>query len=56
MKAILHREYGAFDALEYGDVDMPAPEDSETLVKVYAAAINHGNMTSVRGTPFIARM
>jgi NADPH:quinone reductase-like Zn-dependent oxidoreductase len=56
MKAIIHTEYGPFDVLKYGEVEKPAPGDDQVLVKVHAAAINAGNMFSVRGKPFIARM
>ena len=56
MRAIVHNKYGSFDVLEYREVEKPTPGDDEALVKVHAAAINAGNMFSVSGTPFIARL
>lgn len=56
MKAIVHRKYGAFDELQYGEAEIPAPKADEVLVKVYASAINAGNMFTVSGKPFISRM
>jgi NADPH:quinone reductase-like Zn-dependent oxidoreductase len=56
MKAILHTKYGSFDELKYGEAEKPTPKDNEVLVKVHAAAINTGNMFSVTGKPFLARM
>jgi NADPH:quinone reductase-like Zn-dependent oxidoreductase len=56
MKAILHTKYGSFDVLKYGKVEKPTPRDDEALVKMHASAINSGNMFSVSGKPFIARM
>ncbi len=56
MKAILHTEYGSFDVLKYGEAEKPSPGDDQVLIKVYAAAINAGNMFAVSGTPFIARL
>ena len=56
MKAILHTKYGSFDVLKFGEVEKPTPRDNEILVKVHAAAINTGNMFSVSGSPFIARL
>ncbi len=50
MKAIIQRNYGSFDVLEYGDVEKPTPRDDEVLVKVHATAINFGNITALRQT------
>lgn len=56
MKAIVHSKYGSFDELQYREVEIPAPKADEVLVKVYAAAINAGNMFTVSGKPFLSRM
>ena len=42
--------------MKYGKVEKPMPRDDEALVKVHAAAVNSGNMFSVSGKPFIARI
>ncbi len=56
MKAIVQTKYGDFDVLKYGEVDKPHPKDNELLLKVHASAINYGNVASVSGKPFIARL
>ena len=56
MKAIVHEEHGPPDVLQLKEVEEPTPRDDEALVKVHAAAINSGNMFSVSGKPFLARM
>lgn len=40
MKAIVIKEYGNRDVLEYTETDRPQPKDDEILVKVHAAAVN----------------
>jgi NADPH:quinone reductase len=40
VKAVLLRETGAPDQLEYGDLPEPGPEDGQVLVRVRAAGIN----------------
>lgn len=40
MKAIRHCEYGSPDVLKLDDVEKPAPNDSEILIRVRAASLN----------------
>ena len=40
MKAIIIKEYGNEDVLEYTDVERPQPKAEEVLMKVHAAAVN----------------
>lgn len=40
MKAILARKYGTPDVLKLEEVDQPAPEDNQVLVRIHAAATN----------------
>ncbi len=56
MKAVVQTKYGDFDVLKYGEADKPIPHKNEVLVKVYAAAVNTGNMYSITGKPFLARL
>jgi len=56
MKAVIQPKYGSFDVLVYGEVEKPTPRDDEVLVEVFASSVNFGNMATVSGKPFIARM
>jgi len=56
MKAIVQSGYGSFDVLKLSDAEKPVPKEDEVLVKVYAAAINTGNMFMVSGKPFLSRL
>ena len=41
MKAVVIREYGGIERLEYQDVETPIPGPGEVLVRVRAAGVNH---------------
>ncbi len=57
MKAIVNEEYGPpEDVLELKEVEKPAPKDNEVLVKIYAASINDGNLSAIKGKPFLVRL
>jgi len=56
MHAMVHDEYGAFDALELRDVDIPAIGENEILVRVHAAGLHVADCFSVKGAPFVMRM
>ena len=56
MKAIIQDHYGSpTDALELRDVDAPAVEDGEVLVRVHAASIHVGDWIIMQGVPYIMR-
>lgn len=55
MKAIVLDEYGPPEVLKLQEVEKPFPKDDEALVKVFAAAINFGNLVLVKGKPFFTR-
>lgn len=40
MKAVIVNEYGGSDVVQYIDIDRPAPQAGEVLVKVHAAGVN----------------
>jgi NADPH:quinone reductase-like Zn-dependent oxidoreductase len=55
MKAIVYTEYGPPDVLQLKEIEKPAPNENQVLVKVYAASINAGDYRVMRAEPFILR-
>jgi NADPH:quinone reductase-like Zn-dependent oxidoreductase len=56
MKAIVYCDYGTADVLRLEDVEKPAPDDDQLLVKVHAAAVNPLDWHYIRGTPYVMRL
>jgi NADPH:quinone reductase-like Zn-dependent oxidoreductase len=56
MKAIVQYEYGPPDVLELEDIDEPAVEDDEALVRVQGTSVNPADWHFMRGDPYIARL
>jgi len=56
MKAILQNAYGSPDVLKLGDIDKPEIAENDLLVRVRAAALNAGDIFSMRGVPWMTRM
>ncbi len=56
MKAIVQDRYGSPDVLRLEDIDRPAANDDEVLIRVHAAAVNIGDWHLLRGTPYVMRM
>jgi NADPH:quinone reductase-like Zn-dependent oxidoreductase len=54
MKAIFHERYGPPDVVEVRDVDTPAIEDNQVLVKVHASSVNPAEWYEITG-PWFAR-
>ena len=55
MKAIVQNAYGSPEILEYKEVDTPAVKENDILVRIHAAAVNAGDVFSLRGRPWLAR-
>ena len=55
MKAIVYPKYGSPDVLQFKEVEKPAPNDGEILVKIHAASANPLDWHLMRGKPFLAR-
>src|SRR5260221_13023124 len=51
MKAILIREHGGVDKLEWTDVPTPTPTPGMAVVAVRAVALNHLDLWVRRGVP-----
>ncbi len=56
MKAILSMKYGSPEVLQLKEIDKPAPNDNEVLVKVYTASVNAGDWHLLRGKPSLMRL
>jgi NADPH:quinone reductase-like Zn-dependent oxidoreductase len=56
MKAVVLNDYGSADVLELKEVKEPEPKENEVQVSVNAAAIHAGDIFSMRGSPWAARL
>jgi NADPH:quinone reductase-like Zn-dependent oxidoreductase len=56
MKAVVHREYGAPEALTVGEVSRPAPGADDLLIRVVAAGASIGDHHIVTGKPYLVRL
>ncbi|MEX0927351.1 MAG: NAD(P)-dependent alcohol dehydrogenase [Dehalococcoidia bacterium] len=55
MKAMVYTRYGSPDGLELKEVDRPAAQVGEVLIKVYASSVNSWDWDLLRGRPYVAR-
>src|SRR3990170_3975052 len=53
MQAIVHDRYGPPDVLELREVDKPAIEDEQVLLRVHAASVNPVDWYGVTGPTFV---
>ncbi len=51
MKAVIFRQHGGPEVLEYTDFPTPEPKAGEVLVRLRAAALNHVDVTVRKGWP-----
>lgn len=56
MKAIFQKKYGTPEELELREVDKPAPNDDEVLVRVRSASVHPDVWHVVSGRPFVLRL
>ena len=56
MKAMIYTKYGPPDVLQLKEVEKPAPNEDEVLIRVYAASANPADWHMLRGEPFLARL
>jgi NADPH:quinone reductase-like Zn-dependent oxidoreductase len=55
MKAFIYEKYGPPETLRMAEVDKPAPNADEVLVKVLAVSVNAADWHSMRGKPLFSR-
>jgi NADPH:quinone reductase-like Zn-dependent oxidoreductase len=55
MKAFIYEKYGPPETLRMAEVDKPAPDADQVLVKVLAASVNAADWHLVRGKPLFSR-
>jgi NADPH:quinone reductase-like Zn-dependent oxidoreductase len=55
VKAFIYEKYGAAETLRMAEVDKPAPNADEVLVKVLATSVNAADWHSMRGKPLFSR-
>src|SRR5260370_1726116 len=53
MKAIVSTRYGPPDVMRFTEVEKPAPQANEVLIKLYAASVNPLDLFSLRGAPLV---
>ncbi|MER6824895.1 NAD(P)-dependent alcohol dehydrogenase [Streptosporangium sp. NPDC000563] len=56
MKAITQERYGLSGVLRLDEIDKPVPGDDEVLVRVRAASVNHGDLATITGVPYLGRL
>jgi NADPH:quinone reductase-like Zn-dependent oxidoreductase len=56
MKAIVHNRYGSSEVLEYKEIAPPVVGDDDVLLRVHAASVNAGDLFTMRGSPWLARL
>jgi len=56
MKAIVYRNYGSPDILQWEEIEKPVPGDDEVLIKVRAASLNPLDWKMMKGVPFVLRL
>jgi NADPH:quinone reductase-like Zn-dependent oxidoreductase len=55
MRAFIWEKYGAPETLRMAEVEKPAPDADEVLVKVLAISVNPADWHSMRGKPLFSR-
>jgi NADPH:quinone reductase-like Zn-dependent oxidoreductase len=56
MKAIVYEKYGPPDVLQLKEVDKPAPQEDEVLIRVHAASVNAMEWHMMRADMFLVRL
>src|SRR5207253_4590999 len=56
MRAAVRRQYGSADLVHLEEIDLPAPKESEVLVRVRAAGVDRGVWHLMAGKPYLMRI
>src|SRR5919109_334154 len=56
MKAFVYEKYGPPETLRMAEVEKPAPDADDALVKVLAVSVNPADWHSMRGKPLFSRL
>ena len=56
MKAVVYTHYGPPDVLQLKEVEKPAPDNGEVLIKIHATTVNRTDCATIRAIPFFARI
>jgi NADPH:quinone reductase-like Zn-dependent oxidoreductase len=56
MRAVVHDRYGSPEVLRLEDVERPAPEDGEILVRIHATTVNRTDCHLRAADPFLWRL